>query len=527
MALEPLKTDLDVNHPLFVASSVKNVFQTVWKERARKSDDGGGKMPAKRARIATNESENIEALGTLFGPPSRSPRVVSWVEILCQSSRKQTNGDGRKTNWIHVDPSQEVVNQPDLVEALLFAEREGILPERAKKKLSIAYALAAEHVLVSNDGLLARMTDVTPRYASSWIESLKARGVLRGKQTKVKEDERVDNWWSKTLKSMNDVAGKADQASLASNGKTVSDAIVLNDSSDEGETRGVAGMPVDLHLDDVDLHEKEQLAASAKDEPLPTSKTAFKSHPIYVIPSCLTTSEMLVPDAKKRICGVFKGELVYRRTDVQSLLPARKWLYKGRKVKESELGKPIKRIKKRKKPIPKGFNALKSYGVGGSNDGSEQARSEELAKASRPLDDGMEEVYASWQTDQWSPAPVGPDEPIPVNEFKNVELRLLNPGLCHIDEPRIAIVAKQLGIPYAPCLLGFEGHGGNTPTPCIRGIVVHQLNEEILREAHVEMASQFLEQSHEDHQRAVYGRWKKLLVGMLTKDRLEREYGDE
>jgi xeroderma pigmentosum group C-complementing protein len=80
--------------------------------------------------------------------------------------------------------------------------------------------------------------------------------------------------------------------------------------------------------------------------------------------------------------------------------------------------------------------------------------------------------------------------------------------------------------PYAPCLLGFEGHQGNR-TPTISGIVVHAHNEELLREAHVEMASQLLEEEHENHQKAVLGRWKRLLAGVLIKERLARDYGDE
>jgi hypothetical protein len=195
-----------------------------------------------------------------------------------------------------------------------------------------------------------------------------------------------------------------------------------------------------------------------KDEPLPTSKTAFKSHPVYAIPSVLNQNEVIVPDAKSRICGAFKGELVYRRADIQVAFPARKWPYKGFKVKASEVGKPIKRVKARKKPMPKGFQALTSYGVGKANDGSEDFRLKEVAMASQPLEDGMEDIYAPWQTDPWSPPPVAPDEPIPMNEFRNVELELLNPGLVHIDEPRVALVAKQLGMyvqpifPPRPCL---------------------------------------------------------------------------
>jgi hypothetical protein len=57
--------------------------------------------------------------------------------------------------------------------------------------------------------------------------------------------------------------------------------------------------------------------------------------------------------------------------------------------------------------------------------------------------------------------------------------------------------------------------------------VVHEHNAELLREAHVEMASQFLEQEHEKRQHAIYLKWKRLLVGVLTKERLERAYGGD
>ena len=73
--------------------------------------------------------------------------------------------------------------------------------------------------------------------------------------------------------------------------------------------------------------------------------------------------------------------------------------------------------------------------------------------------DGKEDIFASWQTDPWSPAPVGPTDPIPVNEYKNIELELLNPGLVHIEERGIAKVAKQLGMYVAweaPATLLYE-----------------------------------------------------------------------
>ena len=220
------------------------------------------------------------------------------------------------------------------------------------------------------------------------------------------------------------------------------------------------------------------------------------------------------------MCGMFKGELVYKRSDAITALTAKKWLYDGRKVKQGELPKPSKIVKARKKPVPKGFQALESYGATTSD------QADGLNLHDKDEDDGKNKLYGVWQTKKWSPPRVGPNDRIPVNKFRNVELALLNPGLIHLELRRIAQVAKQLGVPYAPCLLGFEGHGGNR-TPTIRGIVVHKRNVDLLQEAHLEFESQAVENEYKERQRAIYGRWKRLIVGMMTKERLERVYGND
>lgn len=556
IAVDAIKKDVDPDHPLFVTTTARNIFQRVWRDQVK--NNGGGKKPAKRPRTECTENQGASR-GVipqfLFGD-TPTTRPISWVEILCQSDdtdkqkrQAKFKPDGKpKMRWIHVDPRYELVNEPGLVEAALHAERKERASLNEKVKIPISYALAAEHIDISCETRM-RLTDVTPRYASSMIESLKTRGILRGKQNQVKDKERVDKWLTETLKFMNS-GGKSRDETLFSKGKSLSDAIVLDDASVDGDTKAKS----DKDIEEVDDHEKEELKASSQDEPLPTSKTAFNTHPVYVIPSVLNQNEVLVPDAKERICGVFKGELVFRRVDVQCAFPAKRWLYKGRKVKESEFNNPIKRVKAKAKSS-KGFKALKSYGIGTDNDGSEEARAKIIAAASRPLDDNKEDLYASWQTDSWAPVPVGANEPIPVNEFNNIELELLNPGLAHVEEHRIAVVAKKLGMyvqtqckvrmhsvsgltlllfrfnlelrsPYAPCLLGFEGHRGNR-TPTIRGIVVHEHNADLLREAHVEMASQLIEEEHESKQQSVYQKWKRLLVGVLTKDRLDKAYGHD
>ena len=458
MAIEPTKKDLDPNHPLFVAMSTRNVFQRVWNEKGKKDGGGDHKPPAKKRRVQTKndatsaqtkeDSADALPLASLFGMSSKARPALCWVEVLCEcttgkSSIGSPNKKKPKMHWIQVDPYHTLVNEPDMVEAMLYAERLGLPLKQVKKKVPILYALAAEHVEVRGGECKLRLTDVTPRYSSSWTASLKARGVLRGKQTKIDESQRVDKWWSNVRKSVN-AGSHSRQKELQAKGKQASDAIVLDDDSND-EDKKPAAKDTTHHLEEVDNHEKEELKASAKQEPIPTSKTAFKSHPLYVIRSVLNQTEVLVPDARKRICGIFKGEPVFKRTDVETALPAKRWLYRGRKVKPSEIKKPVLRVKARKRAT-KGFQQLKSYGIGEGNDGSEEARAKIIAEASKPLDDDKQDLFASWQTDPWSPAPVGQTDPIPVNEHNNVELELLNPGLVHIEQPKISKVAKQLGM---------------------------------------------------------------------------------
>jgi xeroderma pigmentosum group C-complementing protein len=520
-AMDPVSPDLDVGHPLL--STVKNLFSGVFV---------GGNSYAKRMRTDMLETATSEEQRG-----SDDQKLLGWIEILCHDGKAKSGH-----RWVHIDPVNRLFDAPHKIENLLS--------ERSSKKRGILpYALAVEHVGLEETRL--RLTDVTPRYAHSWLASLRRRGVARHKNCSI-EDEVHNSWWSWTLRKINDfhrppganqrgtparprsgcsaedaiMIDVDDQqgtpASLKS-GSSVQDAIALETEEDDERKPSAVSKLADA-FEDIDKHEREELKESANNEVIPTSKAAFQKHPMYVIPSVLGKAEVLSPDASKRICGVFKGELVYRRADVSTALPAKKWLYQGRKVLDEELNRPVKRVKARKKPASKNFQALRSYGVGDTNDGSEARRAQDIEEASKPLDDGTENLYGKFQTEPWSPSPVGPADPIPVNEHKNVDLKLLNPGLVHIDRPGLAKVAKKLGIPYAPCLIGFGGHGGNR-TPEIRGIVVHQHNSGLIREAGVEVMSHAREEEEKTRRRAVDLRWKKLMVGLLTKDRLEKEYG--
>ena len=514
-AIDPMKCDLDLNHPLLLAG-VGNVFSAV-----KDIHDQDKKQPAKqqgKRPIISLETDAIP-LGVQLDQDSS----MVWAEIICQPT-KQGQKSAKKYRWIHVDPANQLIDRPRLVESYFHTRKfDGVASE--KKKRTIVFALAVEHLPAESiyGGIynLARLTDVTRRYANSWSKSLRLRE--DGNNVGIK------SWWDDTLDRINfdaryqatwvcgDIFGPRKHFLSKSNACGVSkmDAIELGESSeDDGYDRYV--------------DEHEELTEFAGQETMPTSKAGFKNHPIYVLASQLGIAEVFSPDANARFCGMFKGELVFRRSEVSTARDARRWLYEGRKVKDDEMGKPIKRVKARKKPTPTTFQALNSYGVGQGNDGSEEARQKEIEKAesSQKEEDGMKDLYAIWQTKPWSPAPVGPDDKIPINEYRNVELALINPGLIHLDAPRMSIVAKNLGIPYAPCLLGFEGRGGNR-TPTIKGIVVHGHNGELLMEAYAEYEFHGIEQEHQIRKNKILRRWKTLIQGILIKSHVDREYGDD
>ncbi|KAL7489116.1 hypothetical protein ACHAW6_015558 [Cyclotella cf. meneghiniana] len=504
----------------------------------------------------------------------QTEQSLSWVEVLCEDEAKeskqrtlQTENRSIKTQplqnvkWISILPQEQSYDNPLDVELVLaqleeYSSENTTTPKNTKrlskqwsvnksakfsKPKPVSYVLAVEHFQSSNSKSLVRFTDVTPRYASSWSQTLRLRGAT-GKEIAQGGGMCTDEWWKESLKSFNQhyqcksSPSKANLQSsnvgVAASRKTKKESPIhvtksLNSCGQEVEVLEIDSSDDEIpsrpsfdesDVDDAHHVESEELTDTIQKEPIPTSKAAFKQHPQYVIPSVLNSQDVLHPDARKHICGVFKGELIYRRKDVSKALRAKQWLYRGRKVKQSELNNPVKTVKVKKIRASAGFQALASY--------VSEPNEESLPTKYTDEDEGgiaMENLYGVWQTKPWSPPPVGPDDAIPVNEYKNIELALLNPGLTHMEQPRLSVVARRLGIAYAPCMTGYEGHKGNR-TPSIRGIAVHNHNVELLNEAYFEYESQQIEAEVESRRRSILKKWKRLVVGILTKDRLDREY---
>jgi len=522
--------ELTPDHPLF-STSIKYTFQAILK-----SVDPSYK-PTKKLKSNSSEDTMVSFLSTVWFED------WSWTEVLCAQQghyKSKSAAITKHFRWTHVDPHYELFNKPKLVEGIdRDSEQQHISKSPSRMKNMVSFVVAVEHkheISIENEDMsinyvpfTAKLTDVTPRYANKWSQTLKLRGAT-AKTLAISGGKCSNKWWAKSLKKINasytDYRRKLglsglyhEQPRIQSNSTSTykleqngngKEVVVLQDSSDDD-----SAMPT--HENSLEDNETKEFASSKEKEAIPTSKTAFKNHPLYALGSQLKQHEVVLPDAKKRICGMFKGEVIYKRCDVSTAYTQKKWLYQNRKVRDKELSNPAKTIKARKKPSKKGFQALQSYGT------STKDQVETLKDYAVDETDGSDKLYGIWQTYPWSPDFVGPNDPIPVNEFKNIELALINPGLEHIELRNIAKVAKKLNIPYAPCLLGFEGHGGNR-TPTIRGIVVHEHNVELLREAHIEWESQIVEKDYKERERLIYGRWKRLIMGMLEKKRLEKEY---
>ena len=160
--LDPVGLDLDVDHPLFATKNI-NVFKAL-----SKTSRTGASLDTKPA--ATDKQL----------PPVLSCREIGWVEILCKPSLSKM-GKSNQYRWMHVDPSRNLIDRPNDVESLYKSVFRG---NKGGPKATIAYVLAVEHLPRDSRDLLAgdgeeerqyqlRLTDVTPRYANSWSQTLR------------------------------------------------------------------------------------------------------------------------------------------------------------------------------------------------------------------------------------------------------------------------------------------------------------------------------------------------------------------
>ena len=262
--------------------------------------------------------------------------------------------------------------------------------------------------------------------------------------------------------------------------------------------------------------ERTELANKSGGAPLPTSVGQFKDHPLYVLTRHLLKFEAIYPPDAPTL-GFIKGEPVFARECVKTLQGRTAWLKEGRVVRLGQA--PYKTVRARPK----------------------YDRSTGAKVAEEQL-----EVFGAWQTELYVPPPAR-DGKVPRNEYGNVELFkpwMLPAGTVHIPIQGMKAVVRKTGIDAAPAMVGWEFSGGGAH-PVYDGVVVCQENAEVLMDAwnqEQEMQARRAQEKREKrvrlviitcnrkfgvvilHGTQVLDNWKRLIRGMVNKERIMAKY---
>ncbi|OAV99968.1 hypothetical protein PTTG_01427 [Puccinia triticina 1-1 BBBD Race 1] len=250
-----------------------------------------------------------------------------------------------------------------------------------------------------------------------------------------------------------------------------------------------------------DIKEDTEIEKARGTEAMPTTVTGFKNHPKYALERHLRREEVIYP---KRPIGTFRGDNVYPRSSVIVCKSTETYLREGKRVKGGE--NPLKMVKSRAVTI------------------NRKRETELLKMDGQPVP--LQGLFAEWQTELLIPPPIV-DGVIPRNAYGNFDLfapHMLPKGAKHLPYKGIAKIAKQLKISYADAVVSFEFHR-NRATPVIDGIIVPELEAEFVLDAYWTSAEAQEVKELEKLEERCLKRWKKLIIGLRIRQRLQREYG--
>ena len=242
--------------------------------------------------------------------------------------------------------------------------------------------------------------------------------------------------------------------------------------------------------------ERKQLERLLYSEPVPTTITTLKQHPLYTLESAVARHEGVYPKDATTIVGQVKGHCVYKRSAVVSLRSETGWLRENRQVRVGEV--PYKVV-----PPPP---------------------SRPLASPSR--------FFGLWQTEPFCPAEAPAGQPIPMllNTNWYILLRCQPPvTLCHLEEPGVARIARRMNIEFAQAVVGYERkqiarNRRGTWETVLSGIVVRASDADAVRRAYEEYMQ--LQKEQEDARRRLRALkwWKAFAQRLLAMDRLQSQF---
>ncbi|KAK9805417.1 hypothetical protein WJX73_002963 [Symbiochloris irregularis] len=304
--------------------------------------------------------------------------------------------------------------------------------------------------------------DVTKRYVASFVTA---------------EKHRDSAWFAQTLAPLRNLEGQA-----------------------------AAFMVIDR--EDRELHDK----VAAERAGVPTTIDGFRNHERYVLHRFIGRYQALLPETGA--LGMHKGEAFYPRSALQDLHTADVWQRQGRQVREGEA--PAKSVRKRGTKPPPTVNVPPAF------EDDEEGDEETPASPKGP----ETHLYGLWQTQGWQ-APVAMDGIVPKNDRGNVHVppfaSALPQGTVHIRKPRLGPVCKQLGLDYAPAMLGFEIRAGRS-VPVIEGIVVCADVEQLVLDAYEAAEQDRIERAEARAAAEAATTWRQLLNAVLARMRVQRDH---
>uniref|UniRef100_K1QQ52 DNA repair protein complementing XP-C cells-like protein n=1 Tax=Magallana gigas TaxID=29159 RepID=K1QQ52_MAGGI len=243
-----------------------------------------------------------------------------------------------------------------------------------------------------------------------------------------------------------------------------------------------------------DSTEDEEIKANLMKRPLPTSVSAYKSHPLYALRRHLLKYEAIYPETAAPL-GYIRGEPVYARECVHELHSRENWLKEGRAVRIGE--EAYKMVKSR-------------------------------AKWNKPKVDPEAldlELFGMWQTEEYIPPPAV-DGKVPRNAYGNIELfkpSMLPAGTVYLKVPGLNKVAKKLNMDCVPAMVGWDSHCGFSH-PVLEGFVVCEEHKDILLAAWDEEQEIQKQKEAEKKEKRAVGNWKLLIKGLLIKERIKKRF---
>lgn len=239
----------------------------------------------------------------------------------------------------------------------------------------------------------------------------------------------------------------------------------------------------------------------------PTSFSAFKDHPRYILERDLKSNEVLNPHKKKAV-RIFRGEVVYNRDAVETVRSRIQWMKLLRQIRVEDQETPVK------------ISHI-----------TRRSSSSSISSSSSDVERISVKLFGSWQTEPLTVPPVV-DDILPVNEHGNIEiwdgcLALVPQGAALIAEDTTAVIkaAKYLDLPYAPAVFGFDRNSGNYSIPRIGGVVVLAQHEASIRSAASHIFDSLVEKAEMKRQAIIVKRWEHLTRGLITRAELRKKYG--